>query len=71
MDKYNKIMIYVWFTIAIGSAIAVTIMGFLKGFDIWFQYYFISIMAFLMVVMKKVMMKRFERNSKEFDKEKK
>lgn len=71
MENYNKIMIYVWLTIAIGSAIGVTIMGFLKGFDIWFQYYFITIMSLLIIWMKRVMMKRFEKNKNEFDNRKK
>lgn len=60
-------MIYVWWTIAIGSAIAVTIMGIKFGFDRWFQYYFFTILALFMIFMKKFMTKRMKKHLEELE----
>jgi len=67
MGTYNKVMIYIWWIIAVSSAIGVTIMGIRFGFDRWYQYYFFSILALLMVFMKRLMMKRMQKHIDELE----
>lgn len=71
MDAYNKIMIYVWGFIAVGSAIFITYMGFVQGFSEWYQFYLFTAIAVLMIVVKKGMTKRYKKHLEEIEKNKK
>ncbi|MEI8193182.1 MAG: hypothetical protein WCG64_04920 [Flavobacteriia bacterium] len=62
MKIYNKIMLYFWLLAAIGSFVIVTFNGITEGFARWTMYYTFTVMALLMFVMKRYMVKRFEKH---------
>jgi len=62
MNKYNKVMLYVWLFVAVGSFIIVTIMGFKEGFDRWSSSYVLSGIALLMFFIRRWMMKRMAKH---------
>jgi SNF family Na+-dependent transporter len=62
MNKYNKVMLYVWLFIAVASFIIVTIMGFKEGFDRWSSSYVLSAIALLMFFVRKWMMNRMQKH---------
>lgn len=64
-------MIYIWWFIAIGSAIFITYMGINQGFGEWYQFYFFTLIAILMIVVKKVMMKRYLKHMEQSENNKK
>lgn len=66
MNTYNKIMLYFWLAAAILLFILVTVMGIIDGFDVWAYYYFMVVIAMAAYLSRRWMMKRFERNHKEF-----
>lgn len=71
MNTYNKFMKYFWLAIGIVTLLAVTIMGFIDGFDRWYQYYLFSAIGFMMFFMKSWMMKRFEKQMEYMEKQRK
>lgn len=62
MNKYNKFMLYLWLTVAIGSALLVTFLGISEGFDRWSSYYVLSGISFFMYIIRRWMMKRMEKH---------
>jgi cell division protein FtsW (lipid II flippase) len=64
MEFYNKIMLWFWLSMAIVSGIAVTFMCFTEGFDRWVFYYVVPVLAFLMYVLRKFMIKRMQKHLK-------
>jgi SNF family Na+-dependent transporter len=62
MNKYNKIMLYLWLTVAIASAIIVTFKGISEGFERWYSYYIISAISFFMYIVRRWMIKRMEKH---------
>ena len=62
MNKYNKIMLYLWLTVAIASAIIVTFKGISEGFERWYSYYVISGISFFMYIVRRWMIKRMEKH---------
>lgn len=62
MNKYNKLMLYVWLFVAIGSFVVVTFMGFKEGFDRWSSSYVLTGIALLMYFVRKWMMKRMSKH---------
>ncbi len=62
MQRYNKIMTYVWLFASITIFIIVTFLGFKHGFRDWAYYYIIAALTFLMYLLRKYMMKRMERH---------
>lgn len=65
METYNKIVMYIWWTVAIASASIITFMGFKQGFDRWAEYYVFTLMAVFIIVVRRFMMKRVSKNMKE------
>ena len=61
MNKYNKIMLYLWLTVAIASAIIITFKGISEGFERWYSYYIISAISFFMYIVRRWMIKRMEK----------
>ena len=62
MGIYNKIMHYFWMAMAILITVFVTIMGFREGFDRWYQFYIFAVIALLMYLLRRWMMKRMIRH---------
>lgn len=62
MDLYNKVMLYFWLMLSIVSAIITTYKGFVEGFDRWYFYYAVSVVAILMFFFKKWMVKRMQKH---------
>lgn len=62
MEKYNKIMQFVWLTIGIGIVVVVTVMGILKGFDRWAAYYWLAGIVLFFYFVRRYMMKRMEKH---------
>lgn len=62
MDLYNKVMLYFWLMLSIVAAIITTYKGFAEGFDRWYFYYAVSIVALLMFFFKKWMVKRMKKH---------
>ena len=62
MNKYNKIMLYLWLTVAIASAIIITFKGISEGFERWYSYYIISAISFFMYIVRRWMIKRMEKH---------
>lgn len=58
MDTYNKIIIAVWWFIAIGSAVTVTIMGFIQGFDRWVEYYMLTVLSFFILFLRRYLSRK-------------
>lgn len=55
-------MLYFWLALAIVSGVAITYFGFTEGFDRWSYYYFVPVLALLMFVLKKWMLKRMAKH---------
>jgi hypothetical protein len=66
MNTYNKIMLYFWLVAAVLIFGVVTVMGIKDGFDVWAYYYVFAGLAAMAYLSRRWMMKRFERNHKEF-----
>jgi len=62
MGIYNKIMHYFWMAMAILITVFVTIMGLKEGFDRWYQFYLFAVIALLMYLLRRWMMKRMMRH---------
>lgn len=58
MGNYNKIMQYFWLAAAVLITLFVTIKGFMEGFDRWYQFYIFAVIALLMFLVRRWMMKR-------------
>jgi len=59
-------MLYFWLAAAVLIFAVVTVMGFRDGFDVWAYYYLFAGLAAAAYLSRRWMMKRFERNHKEF-----
>jgi hypothetical protein len=70
METYNKIMLYFWLLAAVLTALIVTIMGFVEGFDRWSLYYVFAGMAALMYFFKRWMMRRMQQHLAYLEKQK-
>lgn len=55
-------MLYFWLLAAIGSFAVVTFNGITQGFSRWSMYYTFTLIAIVMFIMKRSMMKRFEKH---------
>jgi hypothetical protein len=62
MNKYNKVMLFMWLLVSIGSLITVTVMGIIEGFERWYSYYVITFISFFMYIIRRWMMKRMEKH---------
>jgi len=62
MDLYNKVMLYFWLMLAIVSAAITTYMGITEGFDRWLYYYAVPVVAILMFLFKRWMVKRVKKH---------
>lgn len=62
MGIYNKIMLYFWLVMSVLIVIFVTIMGAKEGFDRWYQSYVFAVIALLMYIVRRWMMKRMVRH---------
>ncbi|MBI2257281.1 MAG: hypothetical protein HYU67_00085 [Flavobacteriia bacterium] len=62
MELYNKVMLYFWLSMSFVSALAITYMGFQDGFDRWVYYYIIPVLALLMYLLRKYMLKRMQKH---------
>lgn len=62
MELYNKIMLYFWLVLAIGSAAAITYFGLNDGFNRWYYYYVIPVVAVVMFFFKRWMVRRMKRH---------
>lgn len=62
MKIYNKIIMVIWWVIAIASAGIITYMGFKEGFDRWAEYYVFTGLAVFIIVVRRFMMKRVNKN---------
>jgi len=58
MGIYNKIMLYFWLAMFVVIAAVVTFMGFREGFERWAFYYVFAVIALLMYIVRRWMMKR-------------
>jgi predicted permease len=63
MELYNKIMLKVWLVVAIAIFILTTIMCFVDDYRQWVFYYFVSLIALVMFLMKRYMMRRMEKHN--------
>lgn len=61
MESYNKIMLKFWLIVAIGLTLFITYMGITDGIKKWGFYYVFAVLAFLVYLIRKFMMKRLER----------
>lgn len=62
MELYNKIMLYFWLLLSIVSTAVISYMGFTSGFDRWAAYYVVPLVAILMYLFKKWMVKRMKKH---------
>lgn len=58
MGIYNKIMLYFWLAMFVVIAAVVTFMGFREGFERWAFYYVFAVIALLMYIVRRWMIKR-------------
>lgn len=58
METYNKIILGIWWSIAILSSIIITIMGFIQGFDRWAEYYVFTGLAFFIIFVRRYTSKK-------------
>lgn len=72
METYNKIILKVWWTIAIASFVITTVMGFIQGFDRWVDYYVLTALALFIVFVRRYTAKKvYPTANKESDTSKK
>lgn len=71
ISQYNKLSGYLWLAIAALSFLAITYKIVTEGAQTWLAYYVVPVMALLMYVTKKWMMKRMQRHLAEMAQEKK
>jgi len=64
MKTYNKLMLNFWLFMSIFLFVIITYKGINEGFRNWSFYYVLSIIAFLMYIIRKWMMKRMEKHQK-------
>lgn len=62
MQLYNKIMLYFWLFAAIVVFLITTYMSMTDGIKKWGFYYIFVVIALMMFVVKKWMMKRMEKH---------
>jgi uncharacterized membrane protein len=62
MNFYNKIMLYFWFAMFLVTTLTVTYRGFMGGFDRWYFYYIFGILALLMFLVRRWMLKRMKKH---------
>ena len=62
MQLYNKIMLYFWLSAAIVVFVITTYMSMTDGIKKWGFYYIFVVIALMMFVVKKWMMKRMEKH---------
>ena len=55
-------MLYFWLMLGIVSTVSTIYMGIKEGFDRWFPYFAISVVAFMMYFFKKIMLKRMQKH---------
>ena len=63
MELYNKIMLKVWLVLAIAIFILTTIMCFVDDYRQWVFYYVVSLIALVMFLMKRYMIRRMEKHN--------
>lgn len=71
MELYNKIILGIWWTIAVLSFVIVTTMGFIQGFDGWVEYYVFTGLAFFIIFVRRYTAKKVYPTTKESESAKK
>lgn len=62
MKGYNRVMEIFWLSIGMLIIIIVTVMGFMYGFDRWWQSYIFAILALGSYLLRRYMRKRMEKH---------
>lgn len=70
METYNRIMLFFWLLLAATSSVIITYMGFSEGFNRWANMYIIPIVAILMFIIKRWMVKRMKKHLEFLEQEK-
>ena len=71
MGMYNKLMLRFWLVISIIIPIIVTYLCITEGFKTWASYYVLAVLAFMMYIVRKWMMKRMEKHLQFLEEQKK
>lgn len=71
MTVYNKLMLKFWLIVSIIIPIVVTYLGITDSFKKWGTYYVFAVIALLMYVVRKWMMKRMEKHLQFLEEQKK
>jgi SNF family Na+-dependent transporter len=71
MEFYNKIMLYFWLSMFVLITGVVTFMGVQYGFERWYFYYVFALLALLMFVVRRWMMRRMKKHLEFLEEQKK
>lgn len=70
MNTYHRIMEWFWLATTVLIIIAVSIMGFLNGFERWVFYYVFALLSAMTYLMRRYMRKRMEKHMKWLEEQK-